>query len=105
MVVVKPLSDKSVNVSWGSVTDSGIIGYTVYYRPTETERLNEQSVTVLGTSDSYVVIGNLMSDMEYGFEVAAIAGVVSPGERSPSTRVLVPSPTLTLTSKCNSYDR
>ena len=90
--MVEPLSDTSVNVSWENVTVPGIVNYIIYYRPTETmRRQSEQSVTV-HSSDSSVVIEDLMTNVEYQFRVAATAelgGVIYPGERSPSTQVLV----------------
>ena len=91
-VVVELLSDTSVNVSWESVTVPGIVNYIVYYRPTETmRRQSEQSVTV-PSSDSSVVIKDLITNVEYQFQVAATAeldGVIYPGLRSHATKVLV----------------
>ena len=99
-VVVEPVSNTSVNVSWESVTVPGIVNYTVYYRPETMRRQCEQSVTV-PSSDSSVVIEDLITNVEYQFQVATVAelgGVISLGERSPSTQVLVASPTPTLSS-------
>ena len=94
------VSNTSVNVSWESVTIPGMVTYTVYYRPSGTMRQCEQSVTV-PSSDSSVVIEDLITNVEYQFQVSTIVeleGVVFLGERSPSTQVLVASPTSTLSS-------
>ena len=69
-VFVNPLSDTSVNVSWESVTVRGIVSYTVFYSPTSQQ--DEQMVTV-PSSESSVVIEGLMTNVEYQFQVAAIA--------------------------------
>ncbi len=94
---MEPLSATSVNVSWENVTVPGIVSYTVYYRPRETMGgPSEQSVTV-PSSESSVVIENLMTNVEYQFQVAATAelgGDLFHGERSP------PTTTTTLSSKC-----
>ena len=54
-----------------------------------------RSVTV-PSSDSSVVIEDLITNVEYQFQVAATAeleGAIFLGERSPSTQVVVASPT------------
>ena len=90
------LPDASVNVSWESFTLSGIVYYTIYYRPIETMGNQiDQSVTV-PSSESSVVIEDLMADVEYLFEVVAIAeleGHLFPGERSLNDTLLVVLPT------------
>ena len=92
--LVETLSDTSVNVSWESVTVPGIVRYTVYYRPTDTMgRQSEQSVTV-PSSESSVVIEDLMTGVEYLFQVVATAQLglqVFAGERSLSTTRLIPT--------------
>ena len=95
-VFVNPLSDTSVNVSWESVTVRGIVSYTVFYSPTEaTSQQDEQMVTV-PSSESSVVIEGLMTNVEYQFQVAAIAQLgeaLFPGQRSPPTETVVAQPT------------
>ena len=92
VVMVELLSDTSVNVSWGSVSVPGIVSYTVYYRPTDTVgSQSERSVTV-PSSESSVVIEDLVTNVEYQFQATATAelgGVVYPGERSPPTTLLL----------------
>ena len=94
---MESLSDTSVNVSWENVTVAGIVNYTVYYRPTQTTEQSEQSVTV-PSSEISVVIENLRVNVEYQFQVAAIAelgDVLYLGQRSKMTTVTLPSGCLT----------
>ena len=95
-VLVNPLSDTSVNVSWESVTVRGIVSYTVFYSPTEaTSQQDEQTVTV-PSSESSIVIEGLMTNVEYQFQVAAIAQLgeaLFTGERSPPAETVVAQPT------------
>ena len=97
-VLVEPLPDTSVNVSWENVTVPGISSYTIYYRPTsQTTEENEQSVTVPSTETS-AVIDNLNTEVEYLLQVAAIAefgGSIYSGQRSNATRGALVQPTTT----------
>ena len=92
-VEVEVVTDVSVRVSWDSLDIPEITGYIVYYSKTE----NEQSANVT-TSTNSVVIGDLMNNMEYQFQVAAIAelgGVSVVGERlfKNISKVVVALPT------------
>ena len=81
-VEVELVSDDSVRVSWDSVDLPEITGYTVYYRQTTEE--NEEFTTLTNTMNS-VLIGNLVTNVEYQFQVVAIAeldGEVMIGQRS-----------------------
>ena len=92
-VFVNPLSDTSVNVSWESVTVRGIVSYTVFYSPTSQQ--DEQMVTV-PSSESSVVIEGLMTNVEYQFQVAAIAQLgeaLFQGQRSLHIITVVAQPT------------
>ena len=74
-VVVEIVSDTSVRVSWDSVDIPEITGYTVYYSQTgNRKRQSEDSITV-PSSDNFVVIEGLLNNVEYQFQVAAIAEV------------------------------
>ena len=80
MNIVVVISADSVGVSWDSLDIPEITGYIVCYSQTGTT----QSVNV-NTSTNSVVIGGLMNNVEYQFQVAAIAeldGEVIIGERS-----------------------
>ena len=72
-VRVERLSATSVRVSWEMVNSAEITNYTVYYRAISNRKRQdgEQSVTVSGSRNS-VVIGDLMSDVTYHFQVAAV---------------------------------
>ena len=84
-VVVEIVSDTSVRVSWDSVDIPEITGYTVYYSQTgNRKRQSEDSITV-PSSDNFVVIEGLLNNVEYQFQVVAIAeldGDVIMGQRS-----------------------
>ena len=86
-VAVARLSDTSVRVTWDRITDiPGITEYIVYYATSSRKRQsNEQSVTVPGTASS-ADITNLLSTVEYQYQVVAVAflgGKRLVGERSP----------------------
>ena len=95
-VVVEVVSDTSVKVSWDSVDIPEITGYTVYYSQTgNRKRQSEESITV-PSSDNSVVIEGLLNNVEYQFQVVAIAeldGDVIMGQRSVLSRVVVALPT------------
>ena len=96
-VEVEVVSDTSVRVSWNSVDIPEITGYTVYYNQTgNRKRQSEESITV-PSSDNSVVIEGLLNNVEYQFQVAAIAeldGDVIVGQRSThkTTEVMVTDP-------------
>ncbi len=93
-VDIEQLTDTSVLVSWDQILADNI-NYTVYYKPSADMERNEQSMTV-PSSESSVVIENLMTNVEYEFQVAATAeleGVPFPGARSSLTvQVLTTTP-------------
>ena len=72
-VQVKSVSATSVRVSWEIINSTEITNYTVYYRAISNRKRQdgEQSVTVPNNQNS-VVIGELMSDVTYHFQVAAV---------------------------------
>ena len=97
-VEVEIVSDTSVKVSWDSVGIPEITGYTVYYSQTgNSKRQSEESITV-PSSDNSVVIKGLLNNVEYQFQVVAIAeldGDVIIGQRSLLSRIVVVLPTTT----------
>ena len=70
-VRVEELTSTSVRVSWDGIDIMEITNYTVYYSTTGSRR-NEQSITV-ASSQNFVMIDDLLSDMDYQFQVAAVA--------------------------------
>ena len=70
-VRVEKLTSTSVRVSWDRIDIMEITSYTVYYNATGSRR-NEQSIIVASSQNS-LVIGNLMSNVEYKFQVVAVA--------------------------------
>ena len=106
-VEVQVVSDTSVRVSWDSVDIPEITGYTVYYSQTGNRtRQSEESITVSSSNNS-VVIEGLLNNVEYQFQVVAMAeldGDVIMGQRSlifvvlPTTTTSLPittAPTIT----------
>ena len=70
-VQVEELTSTSVRVSWDRIDIMEITSYTVYYSATGSRR-NEKSITVASSQNS-VMIDNLLSDVDYQFQVAAVA--------------------------------
>ena len=70
-VRVEELTSTSVRVSWNRIDIMEITNYTVYYSATGSRR-NEQSITVASSQNS-LVIDDLMSNVDYQFQVAAVA--------------------------------
>ena len=84
------LSASLVNVTWERIDTSLITGYIVYYSPTENDG-EEKSSNLLSFQNSAIVSG-LTTDVEYRFEVVAVAeldGEVVLGGRSKGTIKLV----------------
>ena len=79
--MLEVLSATSIRVSWDRLDISEITGYIVYYSQTG----NSEMVTRVPSSENSVTIENLFTDMEYQFQVVAVAelnGDVVMGERS-----------------------
>ena len=99
-VQVELVSASSVRVSWDSLDIPEITGYIVYYSQTESvsrKRQDEGSVTV-SSSVTTVVIEDLSSNVEYQFQVVAIAeldGEVVMGQRSTLNSMSIITPVST----------
>ena len=84
------LSVSLVNVTWETLDTSLITGYIVYYSPKESDG-EEKSLNVSSLQNSVIVSG-LTTDVEYQFEVVAVAeldGEVVLGGRSEGSIKLV----------------
>ena len=92
-IAVQETSVTSVRVSWDRHDIPQITGYIVYYSLTESSE-EEQSVTVSSSQNS-VNIANLMNNVEYQFDVVAVAeldGDVVMGFRNRSQGALISIP-------------
>ena len=79
--MLEVLSATSIQVSWDRLDIPEITGYIVYYSQTG----NSEMVTTVSSSENSVTIENLLTDVEYQFQVVAVAeldGEVVMGERS-----------------------
>ena len=90
--MLEVVSAISIQVSWDRLDIPEITRYIVYYSQT---RNSEMSTTVPGFDNS-VTIDNLLTDVEYQFQVVAVAALegesdVIVGERS-NVSVLRPTP-------------
>ena len=90
------LSASSVRVSWDRLDIPEITGYIVYYTVSQIGNSDEKSNTELSVNitspDTSVTIDNLISDMQYQFEVVAVAelnGDVAIGQRSPTSSTIL----------------
>ena len=93
-VEVEIPSATSVKVSWDRLDIPEITGYIVYYSQRQTD-ITEH----IFSHENYVTIDNLLTDVEYQFEVVAVAeldGDVITGD-SERVTVLIPATTTTPT--------
>ena len=94
-VVVDLVSDGSVRVSWDRIDLPEITGYAIFYSRADNNvnvDVIEASVHVTNTTNS-TVIENLMSGVEYQFQVAAIAKLdreARVGQRSTPNALTLP---------------
>ena len=65
------LIETSVKVSWNQFIANEIKEYTVYYRPSDS--LESKSLVIVSSSESSVVIEDLVTNVVYQFQVAATA--------------------------------
>ena len=89
MIMLEVLSGTSIQVSWDRLDIPEITRYIVYYSQTG----NSEMVIRISGSENFVTIENLRTNVEYQFQVVAVAeldGEVVMGVRS---NVLIASPT------------
>ena len=88
--MLEVVSATSIQVSWDRLDNPEITRYIVHYSQTG----NSEMVTTVPGSRNSVTIENLLTDVEYQFQVVAVAeldGDVVMGERS---NVIIGRPTL-----------
>ena len=79
--MLEVVSAISIQVTWDQLEISEITRYIVYYSQTG----NREMITTVPSSENSVIIENLLTDVEYQFQVVAVAeldGDVVMGERS-----------------------
>ena len=87
-VRVEQLTDTSVRVSWNAISLPEVTRYKVFYSQVESRKrqvMGELMVKVQGRDQTSVVIENLVSSVQYRFQVVSIAvlgGREFTGERS-----------------------
>ena len=92
-VEVEISSATSARVSWDRLDIPEITGYIVYYSQ------RQRDIKHIFSLENSVIIDNLLSDVEYQFEVVAVAeldGDVVTGD-SETVTVLIPATTITPT--------
>ena len=72
-VRVEQLTDTSVRVSWDAISLPEVTRYRVFYSQVERQVMGELMVEVQGRDQTSVVIENLVSSVQYQFQVVAVA--------------------------------
>ena len=82
-VLVERLNATSVRISWEMINNMEITNYIVYYRAVSNrKRQNDEQFVTVPSSQNSVVIGDLISNVNYQFEVAAVVQGGIMGQRS-----------------------
>ena len=87
-VRVEQLTDTSVNVSWDAISLPEVTSYRVFYSQVESRKrqvMGELMMEVQGRDQTSVVIEDLVSSVQYRFQVVAeavLGGMEFTGERS-----------------------
>jgi hypothetical protein len=107
-IKVKLVTANSARVSWDSIDMANITQYIVYYSQKGQEQAKELSATVIGSINS-VVINGLVNNVQYQFQVVAVAeldGDEVIGQRSMLTvrlMAITKLPGITIHTKGNSF--
>ena len=89
--MLEMLSATSIQVTWDQLDIPEITGYIVYYSQTG----NSEMITTVSGSENSVIIDNLLTNVEYQFQVVAVAeldGDVVMGGRSKVTIARLTAP-------------
>ena len=86
-VRVEQLTETSVRVSWDAISLPEVTRYRVFYSQVGSRKrqVEEEMMDVQGRDQTFVVIGDLVSSVQYQFQVVAVAvlgGMECVGERS-----------------------
>ena len=101
--MVRAVSATSIQVTWDRLCTSEITGYRVYYRQSgKCEMDSTEQYTTVTCSETSVTIDNLLTNVEYQFQVVAIAGDTDVGERSNVSVSRTISPPATTETLCKS---
>ena len=90
VILLEVVSATSIQVTWDQLDIPEITGFRVYYSQTG----NSEIIKEVSDSDNSLIIENLLTDVEYQFQVVAVAkldGEIIIGERS-NVSVLSPTP-------------
>ena len=103
MVTLMTISTTSIQVTWDQLCTSEITGYRVYYRQSgKCEMDSTEQYSTVSCSENSVTIDNLLTNVEYQFQVVAIAGDTVVGERSNVSVSRTISPPATTETLCKS---
>ena len=83
--MLEVISATSIRVTWDQLDISEITGYTVYYQTG-----NSEMNTTVSESNNSVTIDNLLTDVEYQFQVVAIAKLEGESEATVGDRSNLP---------------
>ena len=101
--MVRAVSTTSIQVTWDRLCTSEITGYKIYYRQSgKCEMDSTEQYTTVTCSETSVTIDNLLTNVEYQFQVVAIAGDTDVGERSNVSVSHTISPPATTETLCKS---
>ena len=108
VIQLEVLSATTVNVSWDRLDIPEITGYIVYYSQTmNSEMVPIQHFINVFSSTNFVLLTDLTSDIEYQFDVVAVAeldGDTVMGSRSDNfTERLTPTSLPTIATQSNIY--
>ena len=101
--MVRAVSTTSIQVTWDRLCTSEVTGYRVYYRQSgKCEMDSTEQYSTVSCSENSVMIDNLLTNVEYQFQVVAVAGDTDVGQRSNVSVSRTISPIATRETLCKS---